>query len=103
MFKRLVSTALIFGAVALAPPAVAQTHVTCQPRDELTKTLQTRFGEHITGAGLQSETQVIEVWSSVETGSFTVLVTRPDGVSCVVATGQNWLSFSKLVELGAAG
>ena len=31
--------------------------------------------------------QVLEVWLS-ESGRWTVLVTRPDGVSCIVAAGE---------------
>ncbi len=89
MYKRLLSTALVFGAAALAPPAEAQT-MPCMPRDALINRLERQYGEHLTGCGLQSQTQLIEVWSSEETGSFTVFLTRPSGISCVIATGQNW-------------
>ena len=89
MFKRLFSAALIFGAAALAPPVQAQS-MTCFPRETLIQTLQSNHGEQLIGGGLQNQTHVIELWSSDATGSFTVFVTRADGLSCVVATGQNW-------------
>jgi len=91
MFKRLFSAALVFGAAAMAPPAMAQT-LTCLPRDVLVQSLETTHGEHLTGGGLQNAAHVIEVWSSEQTGSFTVFVTRADGLACIVATGQNWHS-----------
>jgi len=91
MFKRLLSTALVFGAAALAPPAEAQA-MQCLPRETLVQTLQSNFGERLTGGGLQSSRQLLEIWSSGETGSFTVFFTQPNGISCIVATGQHWNS-----------
>jgi hypothetical protein len=89
MFKRLFSAALVFGAAALAPPAMAQSPA-CLPRAALVKSLETIHGEYLTGGGLQNASHVLEVWSSDKTGSFTVFITRADGLSCIVATGQNW-------------
>jgi hypothetical protein len=91
MFKRIFSAALVFGAAAMAPPAMAQA-VTCLPRDALVSSLETSHGEQLTGGGLQNAARVIEIWSSDRTGSFTVFVTRTDGMACIVATGQNWHS-----------
>ena len=102
MFKRLFSSALIFGAAALAPPVVAQS-ATCFPRDALIQSLKTNHGEHLTGGGLHSATQLVELWSSDQTGSFTVFVTRADGIACIVATGQNWHNSSYRNPEGAAG
>lgn len=91
MFKRLCSTALVFGAAALAPPQSAHAQgISCLSRDALIERLEGRYSEHLTGGGLQNEQQLLEVWASGETGTFTVFITRPDGVSCIVATGQHW-------------
>ncbi|MEP4035111.1 hypothetical protein [Pseudophaeobacter sp.] len=90
MFKRLLSSALIFGMAAIAPPAVA---ASCAPRDGVVERLQQAYSESLSAGGLQkSQTvdTVVEVWSSTETGSFTVLVTHPSGISCIVASGQHY-------------
>lgn len=91
MFKRLFGAAVIFGAAALAPPVSAQSAqtATCLPRDLITDTLSSTYGERLTGGGLQTASQLLEIWSS-DSGSFTLLMTRADGISCVIATGQNW-------------
>lgn len=89
MFKRLISAALVFGAAALAPPAMAQSTV-CMPRDALTASLQTKYSETLGGGGLQSAGRLIELWRSVETGTFTIILTRPNGTSCVLASGAHW-------------
>ncbi len=90
MFKRLFSSALIFGMAAVAPPAFA---AGCAPRDGVVQRLQQSYSETLTAGGLQKSHPVdtmIEVWSSAETGSFTVLVTHPSGISCIVASGQHF-------------
>jgi hypothetical protein len=89
MFKRLVSTALVFGMAAMAPPAFAQQK--CGPRDQLVVQLTDKYHEVSRGIGLTSATQVVEFWASEKTGSFTVLVTYPNGMTCILAAGQNWI------------
>jgi len=89
MFKRTLAATLIFGAAALAPPVLAQS-TACLPRDRLVESLSDKFSESLAGGGLQSAEQLIEIWRSEASGSFTIIMTRPDGVSCVVATGENW-------------
>ncbi|GAB4282632.1 MAG: hypothetical protein Kow0058_01150 [Roseovarius sp.] len=92
MYKRLMSLALIFGAAALAPPAppAEAQAARCLPRSALVEALQQRYGEQMTGGGLQSAQRLLEVWSSAETGTFTVFFTQADGTSCILATGQYW-------------
>lgn len=100
MFKRLFTASLIFGAVALGPPAVAQS--TCMPRDNLVDSLNSKFSETLAGGGLQTEQRLIEVWRSADSGTFTIIMTRPDGISCVLAAGQNWHD-SAAVPAGVSG
>ncbi len=95
----------IMAALAIllaASHAQANTPPSCFQRDVLVKTLSTKYGEALTGGGLQNQQQAIEVWSSAKTGSFTIFVSQANGVSCVVATGQNWINATPAVE-GVAG
>lgn len=102
MFKRAISAALIFGAAAIGPPAFAQqAQSSCGERDRIVASLQQKHGETVTGVGLAGGAAVIELWSSPETGSWTLLMTRPDGRACLMAAGQSWTGASaKLVALG---
>ena len=103
MYKRLFTSALIFGAAALAPPAAAQNLIMCAERVGLIKVLQEKYQELPRGAGLQGPERMIEIWTSSETGSFTVLVTRPDGISCVVASGSYWQDAMPVAPDDSAG
>lgn len=93
MFKRLLVGALIFGAVATPPPAEART---CAPRDQIIADLGKKFGETRQAAGIQSATQVMELWSSDSTGSWTLLMTTSRGISCIVAAGKSWTPAPKI-------
>ncbi len=102
MFKRLFSAALIFGVAAIGPPALAQTAIPCGNHKVITDQLKARFSEARVGAGLQTSDTLMELWSSDETGSWTVLIIRPNGVACVVASGEHWYSFPETEAKGTA-
>lgn len=90
MFKRLFGIALAFGMAATAPPAFAQN---CAQRDHVIAKLQDGYAEELAFGGLQksgSRQSVMEVWTSKETGSYTVLVTHANGMSCIVAVGTDF-------------
>jgi len=89
MFKRVLSAALVFGAASLAPPAAHAT-AACGPRDIVVEKLESGYKEALVGGGLSGATHLLEVWSSAETGSFTILLTQANGTSCILAAGQNW-------------
>ncbi len=90
MFKRLFAIALTFGMAATAPPAFART---CAEREHVIDRLQKSYSEELAFGGLQKTRgaqSVMEVWTSKETGSYTVLVTQANGISCIVAVGTDF-------------
>ncbi len=90
MFKRLFAIALTFGMAATAPPALART---CAEREHVIAKLQDSYSEELAFGGLQKTRgaqSVMEVWTSKETGSYTVLVTQANGISCIVAVGTDF-------------
>ena len=70
-----------------ASPAMAQT--VCSTRAEFIDRFAHRYAENPVAMGLASNGGVVEVLAS-EGGSWTLLVTMPNGISCVVAAGENW-------------
>ena len=82
--------ALSAGIIALSTTAAsAMPH--CAERDAVIASLQDRYAERHIASGLQSDTGLLEIWASEIDGSWTVLMTRPDGQTCVVASGTHWL------------
>lgn len=72
--------------VAETPP----TDLACADRGQMTERLKNGFGEAQTGLGLVNSAQVLEIWSSDETGTWTILMTDIGGQSCLIAAGESW-------------
>lgn len=71
-----------------ATPAAAQG--VCAERNSLVTKLQQDFSEAPSAAGISDSGAVIEVLSARDGKTWTILMTTPDGVSCVLATGEAW-------------
>lgn len=63
---------------------------TCAARAQVIERLSAQFGETPRGIGLRQNDGLVEVFASEKTGSWTILMTRPDGQTCLVAAGQHW-------------
>jgi hypothetical protein len=85
------------GVMALAAQQVAAEPQTrnCAPRDTVIDRLATGYGETRQSIGLGSQGSVVEVFASDDTGSWTITVTLPNGLTCLIASGQ---SFETLAE-----
>ncbi len=72
----------------LSGPAVAQTY--CADRAKVIEGLKTKYSESFAGGGLQNGVYIFEVWSSEESGSWTIPRTDAAGKTCVMASGYHW-------------
>ncbi|WP_420585168.1 hypothetical protein [Ruegeria sp.] len=61
---------------------------TCAPREDVVKRLAETYGETRRGLGIARQGAVMEVYASDQTGSWTITVTLPDGMTCLIASGQ---------------
>ena len=62
----------------------------CAERATVVDRLADKFGETWQSMGLNPQNGVVEVYASDQTGTWTILITRPDGVSCLIASGEMW-------------
>ena len=76
--------------LAATPSANAEGGQACAERSRVVQKLEEKFGETLRSLGLHRDDGVVEVYSSEETGTWTILMTRPDGMSCLLAAGQRW-------------
>ncbi len=79
---------LIFASLN-AVPASAQTVVPCGGRTEIIRQLSNQFSEAPVSMGLTNDGSVLEMFVSKDR-TFTVVVTQPSGISCLVSSGGNW-------------
>ena len=88
----ILGTAMVLGA--FSTQAVAQP--TCGDRSQFVKMLGEKYSEAPVSMGLASNGNVIEVFSTVGGTSWTLLMTMPDGRSCLVATGESWMPVTQI-------
>lgn len=90
--------ALSFGFVAMLAAthaSQAQQQNRCAPRAAVIERLASDFSETRQSIGMVANGTVVEVFASTQTGTWTITLTRPDGVTCLVADGH---AFERLDE-----
>ena len=74
--------------IVAAIPAQAQT--ICDDRAVMLDKLKADYAEAPVSRGLTaSGTQMVEILAS-ERGTFSIILTKPDGESCLMAAGDSW-------------
>lgn len=87
--------AFVLLALPLLTPGTALANAGCAPRDIVLNRLATTYGETRQSIGLGANNHMVEVFASDETGSWTITVTRPGGITCLVASGQAFETLSE--------
>ena len=72
-----------------AAPALAQQPMSCGEREDLLTKLKDEYKEVPTGFGMTGSGQVVELLTS-EKGSWSLLLSLPNGRSCLIGTGEGW-------------
>lgn len=73
-----------------APATFAQPGGQCGQRANVLAHLADKFGESRHGMGIAGNNTVMEVFASEKTGTWTITVTLPTGVTCLVAAGEGF-------------
>lgn len=77
---------------AFAGTAYAQ----CLPHEIAVQNLEKSYGEKPVGLGVAPQgRQVLELFVS-ETGTWTILMTQTNGMSCITASGTSWTDLPRL-------
>ncbi len=89
------------GITALAVPYVPATAQSlCADRPSMLEQLRDGYDERPRARGLESQGQLVEILVSPEGQSWTVLLTRPDGITCIAASGRHWQMMPSVPEPG---
>ncbi len=90
-------TLLLIPAIGLAltaTPAAAQSpgagQQFCAKRPDLLRHLDANYQEAPISMGLADNGNVIEVFSAKDGATWTITVSLPNGLTCMVASGQFW-------------
>ena len=95
------AAALVLGGALIAAPAArgqaaGVQAATCGPRAQVVAGLQQRFGEWRRWVALaRNGRAVFELFAAHDTGTWTFLVTLPDGQSCLLAAGREFEAITR--------
>jgi hypothetical protein len=95
MKQHLFASFAALGLIALTSGTALAQNSNCAPRDAIVDRLASGYGETRQSMGLGANNAVVEVFASNETGTWTITVTSPGGLTCLVASGQ---AFEELAE-----
>ena len=85
-------TALVATFLVVQP---AHAGFLCGDRTEITKSLGMKYHEKLVASGLADAGSMIEIFASKK-GTWTMIVTSPNGRSCYLASGENWEAVPRL-------
>jgi hypothetical protein len=92
--------ALALTAGLSSATAAAAQQPACTARSDVVSQLSSRYSERPVAMGLANNGGVIEIFSSQAGQSWTIVLTMPSGLSCLIAAGENWESLPALVKAG---
>lgn len=91
-------TALALAAAVMVPSTSLAQGQNCSNRDAVVERLSSKYGESRQSIGMAPKGRVVEVYASLETGTWTITVTMPNGITCLVASGQSFENLEEAVE-----
>lgn len=98
MRKSILVMAALLIAMVIAGIAAAQAQSgSCSPRQKVVDTLAQKYKESRRSIGVATKGRVMELFAS-ESGSWTIVVTYPNGMTCLVASGQAFEAVDEALE-----
>ena len=80
--------ALTLGSFETAAQNAGQ--AACSPRTEVLGHLANKYGEAPVAIGVTNKGGLVEVLSTGDGNTWTIIVSMPNGTSCMVAAGEGW-------------
>lgn len=103
MIRKIVLLSLVLAYVTSGGPLPARAAPeasSCGSRDQILAHLGQIYREQPVAMGLANNGGVIEVMRSNEGGTFTIVITMPNGTSCMIAAGERWEDLPRTLVKG---
>lgn len=88
--KALVATAALVAAFFMPAAAHGAGVPVCAERATVLDELARRYREAPVALGLANNGGVVELFASADGATWTLLITLPSGLSCMMAAGEDW-------------
>ncbi len=87
--RTLAATAVSLGLL-LQTAGLVQAQPVCMPRGDLREELHKQFSEAPAAGAIANNGALVQLFASRDRSSWTLVMTRPGGTSCVLVAGENW-------------
>ncbi len=91
---RIAAVAAVLAAFFL--PGTAHAPPFCSATNPMIELLAGRYGERPVGVGVTAGGELLQLLVRPDFRSWTILLMRPDGVSCLLAAGHDWQARDQL-------
>jgi hypothetical protein len=88
MQRFLFALSLGFLGVIMAHQAAYSQQANCGQRSQVIERLESKYGETRRSIGLAANNGVVEIYASAASGTWTIIMTLPNGMTCLVAAGN---------------
>ena len=90
---------LALGAgLAIVSTSVATAQPQCDQRDSVLEVLQQKYKESPVAIGVTHNGGLVEVLSTGNGTTWSIIVTTPQGMSCLVAAGEGWRAMEQIAQ-----
>ena len=92
---RIIGAVAVLAGVQLASATADAASPQCGPRTTLLGQLAKQYKEAPAAVGLANSGALVEVLTSEDGATWTIVVSRSDGTSCLVAAGHEWQALKR--------
>ena len=89
-------TLLLVLSFAFVATAASAQQPQCNERERVLELLAKKYKESPVAAGVTNTGGLVEVLTDGKGGTWTIIVTTPQGMSCLVAAGEGWRSMQQV-------
>ena len=98
MLKRCAALITLGISLVSSPVGIADepSKSSCESRETVLKFLSSTYAEAPVAMGVSKDGGLVEILTSGPGSTFTIIVTMPDGLTCMVAAGDSWENLAPL-------
>lgn len=79
---------ILAAGLSIAMAGSTAAHEVCGPRKDIIEGLGKSYGETVGFQSITKSGEFLEVLVADSTGTFTIIATRPGGITCILESGQ---------------
>ena len=90
MVAYVVTLVLVPCLAAFVMAAAAQAQPLCSTRQDQLAYLESRWGERVVARAIDGQGRLVEVLRARSGETYSILITGPNGLSCIASGGHDW-------------